>query len=203
MDILNIDIENMLHKDPENLSPSKGDILIADPMLKEPYFRRSVVLIMDKTEDGGHMGLVLNVATPVTLQDLFPDWKGGEKVRIFSGGPVETDRLFMLHSLGHVFSGATEIAQGLYVGGDLDEVIEYINSEDYTEGNIRFFLGYSGWSTNQLSAEILGNSWAVGKRGDMSDALIGQGNDYWMREVGKMGEKYRSWLIVPQNPEFN
>lgn len=198
-----IDIESLIYKEPDNLTPKKGDILIAEPMLDQPYFKRSVVLLLEEDKDHGHVGLTLNVPTPVSLKDLFPIWNAGKRVKVYSGGPVETDRLFMLHTLGDVFEGAQEVAPGLYVGADLDQVMAYINSEEYIEGKMRFFLGYSGWSKDQLTSEILSHSWALAKPESMDDALIGQGNEYWRREVGKLGKKYRSWLLIPENPEEN
>lgn len=198
-----IDISGIIHKESEFRDPQKGDMLLASPMLKEPYFKRSAVLIMDEGADGGHLGLTLNVGTPVTLQDIFPEWKAGKKVRVYSGGPVETDRLFMLHTLGDKFDGAMEIVPGIYVGANLEDVIKYIESTEYVEGQIRFFLGYSGWSKDQLAGEIEEGSWALNRNCDFQDALIGKGNDYWIREVKKMGEKYRSWCIIPQDPELN
>lgn len=200
---MEIDIESMIYKEPEEVSPRKGDLLIAEPLLKEPYFKRSAVLILDDGDGDTHTGLTLNVGTPCTLQDLFPDWKAGGNVKVYSGGPVETDRLFMLHTLGDRFEGSTEIAPSLYVGADLDSVIEYISEEGDVEGKIRFFLGYSGWSKDQLTTEILNHSWAVNKKPDMREALTGQGDAYWRREVERLGAKYRSWLLVPQDPEFN
>lgn len=199
----NIDIEEMIFKDPEEVTPRKGDLLIAEPLLKEPYFKRSAILILDEGDGDQHLGLTLNVPTPCTLQDLFPDWVQGSKVKVYSGGPVETDRLFMLHTLGDEFEGSTEIAPGLYIGADLDSVIEYVNKEGDVEGKIRFFLGYSGWSKDQLTTEILNHSWAVNKSPDMSEALTGQGDAYWRKEVERLGSKYRSWLLIPQDPEFN
>lgn len=198
-----LDIESLIYKESDNPAPVKGDILVAEPMLAEPYFKRSVVLLLDDAPDGGNLGLTLNIATPVTLQDLFPNWDNGKHIRIFSGGPVETDRLFVLHTLGDRFSGAVEVARGIYVGGNLDEIVDYVNSGEDAEGKIRFFLGYSGWSKNQLTKEILENSWAVNSWPASDEMLIGQGNAYWRREVERLGDKYRSWLLIPQNPEFN
>ena len=200
---MDIDIESLIYKEPDEVNAKKGDLLIAAPLLDSPYFKRSVVLILEEDSQNGLLGLTLNISTPVTLRDIFPDWKDGEKVKVYSGGPVESDRLFMLHTLGDYFDGAMEVAPGLYVGADLDQVMEYIPTEQNLEGKLRFFLGYSGWSAGQLSAEILNNSWALKESGDMSEALIGNGNNYWRREVKKLGEDYRSWLLVPSDPGEN
>lgn len=201
--IKDIDLESLIYKDPDGLTPQKGDMLIAEPMLEQPYFKRSVILLLDRDSEGGHMGLTLNVQTPVTLQDMFPQWSDGKKVKVYSGGPVECDRLFMLHTLGDIFDGAQEVAPGLYVGADLDQVMEYISTHASTEGNLRFFLGYSGWGKDQLTAEILSHSWVVTKPGDMTEALTGSGNSYWRREVVRLGKNYRSWLLVPEDPQEN
>lgn len=200
---MDIDIESLIYKEPSELDPKKGDILIASPLLDAPYFKRSVILLLEEDKNKGQLGLTMNIPTPVTLQDLFPDWKDGKKVRVYSGGPVESDRLFMLHTLGDKFEGAMEISPGLYVGADLDQVMEFIHTEENVEGKIRFFLGYSGWEKDQLVGEIMERSWVINKPEDMQDALIGAGNNYWRREVGKLGEDYRSWLLIPQNPEEN
>ena len=198
-----IDLESLIYRDSTDVNPKKGDLLIAEPLLDQPYFKRSVVLLLEEDENKGKIGLTLNIPTPVTLQDLFPEWTAGKKVRVFSGGPVESDRLFMLHTLGDYFDGAMEVAPGLYVGADLNQVMDYIQNEENLEVKLRFFLGYSGWAKDQLCTEILNHSWALTHPEDKGDALVGRGNEYWRREVEKLGKDYRSWLLIPQNPEEN
>lgn len=96
-----------------------------------------------------------------------------------------------------------EVSPGLYVGAKLDDIIDYINNNRYADGNIRFFLGYSGWSRGQLTSEILKNTWALNPNPGHTDVLTGAEDLYWRREVRRLGEKYRSWLLVPSNPAFN
>ncbi len=198
-----MDLESIIYKDPTIVNPQKGDLLIAEPLLDEPYFKRSVILLLDEDNNQGHIGLALNKITPVSLQDLFPDWKAGAEVPVYSGGPVEADRLFMLHTMGDRFEGSMEVSPGLYVGAKLDDIIDYINNNRYADGNIRFFLGYSGWSKGQLTSEILKNTWALNPNPGHTDVLTGAEDLYWRREVRRLGEKYRSWLLVPSNPAFN
>ncbi len=198
-----MDLESIIYKNPTIVNPQKGDLLIAEPLLDEPYFKRSVILILDEDNNQGHIGLALNKITPVSLQDLFPDWKAGAEVPVYSGGPVEADRLFMLHTMGDRFEGSMEVSPGLYVGAKLDDIIDYINNNRYADGNIRFFLGYSGWSRGQLTSEILKNTWALNPNPGHTDVLTGAEDLYWRREVRRLGEKYRSWLLVPSNPAFN
>ncbi len=198
-----MDLESIIYKNPTIVNPQKGDLLIAEPLLDEPYFKRSVILLLDEDNNQGHIGLALNKITPVSLQDLFPDWKAGAEVPVYSGGPVEADRLFMLHTMGDRFEGSMEVSPGLYVGAKLDDIIDYINNNRYADGNIRFFLGYSGWSRGQLTSEILKNTWALNPNPGHTDVLTGAEDLYWRREVRRLGEKYRSWLLVPSNPAFN
>lgn len=198
-----MDLESIIYKAPTIVNPQKGDLLIAEPLLDEPYFKRSVILLLDEDNNQGHIGLALNKITPVSLQDLFPDWKAGAEVPVYSGGPVEADRLFMLHTMGDRFEGSMEVSPGLYVGAKLDDIIDYINNNRYADGNIRFFLGYSGWSRGQLTSEILKNTWALNPNPGHTDVLTGAEDLYWRREVRRLGEKYRSWLLVPSNPAFN
>ncbi len=198
-----MDLESIIYKDPTIVNPQKGDLLIAEPLLDEPYFKRSVILLLDEDNNQGHIGLALNKITPVSLLDLFPDWKAGAEVPVYSGGPVEADRLFMLHTMGDRFEGSMEVSPGLYVGAKLDDIIDYINNNRYADGNIRFFLGYSGWCRGQLTSEILKNTWALNPNPGHTDVLTGAEDLYWRREVRRLGEKYRSWLLVPSNPAFN
>lgn len=178
-----MDLESIIYKDPTIVNPEKGDLLIAEPLLDEPYFKRSVILLLDEDNNQGHIGLALNKITPVSLQDLFPDWKAGAEVPVYSGGPVEADRLFMLHTMGDRFEGSMEVSPGLYVGAKLDDIIDYINNNRYADGNIRFFLGYSGWSRGQLTSEILKNTWALNPNPGHTDVLTGAEDLYWRREV--------------------
>lgn len=200
---MHMDLASLIHKEPTIIDPARGDLLIAEPLMLSPYFKRSAVMLLDKDSDGGHLGLVMNMPTPVSLGDLFPDWKNAGNVKIYCGGPVESDRLFMLHTMGDRFKDSMEVIDGLYVGADLDEVVEYIREGNQIDGKIRFFLGYSGWSNQQLSSEILNNNWAVNRRPQSTELLMGGGEEYWRREVELMGEKYKSWLLVPSDPELN
>lgn len=193
-----------------------GDLLIAEPLLKEEVFRRAVVMVLDAPAEGGAsqtegkdftdsgvMGLVLNHNTELTLQNLMPDWSEGARVPLFCGGPVEMERLFMLHTLGDRFPGSMEIVPGVFVGGKLDDIVDYINNGGAIAGKMRFFLGYSGWSSAQLRDELAAKVWTRSRPGSNESLLRGDGNPYWRREVERLGEEYRSWLLVPQDPEMN
>lgn len=95
-----MDIESLLFSRPDasRTDISKGDVLVAEPLMQEGIFRRSVILILDADVSSGYMGLVLNHKTSLSMQDLIPKWEGGKRVPLFAGGPVDLERLFMLHN---------------------------------------------------------------------------------------------------------
>lgn len=201
-----MELDGMLKIDNQSDSPiRRGDFLLAEPLLKEEFFNRAVVLVLDVDSDNGVMGLTLNKSTTFRLSDIIEGWEYGRRIPLYCGGPVDTQRLFMLHSLGELFPGSLEICPGIFVGGRLDDIVAYINDGGVIEGKMRFFLGYSGWGNDQLRRELKENVWAMTRRNDgsMCDILRGQDNAFWRREVERLGSRYRSWLIVPQNPEEN
>lgn len=198
-----MNISSLLYDYNPDIQPERGSLLISEPMMEESYFSRSVVMILDIDGGRGHLGLVMNKSTNLTLQNLLPEWVNGGDVPVFSGGPVDPQRLFMLHTLGHRFHGATEVIPGIYVGGRIEDIVKYIDEGGEIEGKVRFFLGYSGWSKDQLKEERMNHSWAVDLHPDVSGLLKGEGNSYWRREVKRLGENYRSWLMVPQDPSYN
>lgn len=198
-----MDLQDLLYKDCKWEAPGAGRLLVAEPLLRQPPFDRSAVMLVDGAPEKGYMGLVLNKQTSLTMADLVAGWPGGARVRIYEGGPVDPGRLFMLHTLGAILDGSEEVAPGVYVGGDLSQIAAYLQCEEEPEGKIRFFLGYSGWDSGQLEGEIKRRSWMVQKDTEASSLLKGHGQEYWEREVRRLGEGCRNWLIVPQSPELN
>lgn len=201
-----MDIESILFNSLPGTPPTprQGDLLVAEPLLQDVYFHRSVILLLDSDSKGGEMGLVLNRSTTLTLHDLMPSWDKGKRIPVFSGGPVETDRLFMLHSLGDSLGMSMEVLPGLYVGADIERIVDYIDSGKPVDGKMRFFMGYSGWQKDQLTSELIQNVWARVRPPEKAEELLrGSDNDYWRREVSRLGDTYRSWLVVPHDPGLN
>ena len=139
----------------------------------------------------------------MTLNDLMPDWEEGKRVPIYCGGPVDLQRMFLLHTLGETLGSSTEVLPGVYVGADLEKIIEYIEKGGEMDGKLRFFLGYCGWSPGQLGGEIEGKTWAVNSLPQTQNLLKDKGYSFWTREVKDLGEDYRGWLIVPEDPSLN
>ena len=196
--IIKTEIFKIKHND---LAPAAGRMLIAEPFLKEQYFQRSVVFIIECHDEGG-MGIVLNKVSNVTLNDIIENLDNIDDIPVYIGGPVSKDRLFYLHTLGDIIPGATEIADGIYIDGDFDVILNYIRSGNPVNGYIRFFVGYSGWDVGQLVEEIENNSWLVAEN-DKKIILSLNGDFAWRSSVLYMDSIYHAWLNYPKDPLYN
>ena len=183
-----------------NVLPSRGKILISEPFLRDATFGRSVVLLIDHTEEGS-MGLIINKQLPIFVNDIIKEFKYIENIPLYKGGPIATDTLFYLHTLADI-PGAIPISKGLYLNGDFDEIKKYILQGNKVDRYIRFFLGYSGWESEQLSTELKENTWLVSKE-ENAYLMNGDTKDMWKQALEKLGSKYETRSRFPQVPTFN
>ncbi|SHF42229.1 putative transcriptional regulator [Bacteroides luti] len=183
-----------------NAIPSRGKILISEPFLRDSVFGRSVVLLIDHTKEGT-MGLIMNKLLPMKLNEVVKEFKYLEDIPLYNGGPMGTDTLFYLHTLKDI-EGALAIGSGLYLNGNFNEIKRYILQGNPIEGNIRFFLGYSGWQDGQLNQEIEENTWMIGK-GEAPSLMLDEIKSMWKKALGKLGGKYETWSHFPINPSLN
>ena len=183
-----------------NVLPSRGKILISEPFLRDATFGRSVILLVDHTEEGT-MGLVINKQLPLLLNDVVMEFKYLDEIPLYKGGPVATDTLFYLHTLEKI-PGSIPVSKGLFLNGDFEEIKKYILQGNKVNECIRFFLGYSGWECEQLIQEIKENTWIIAKE-DPSYLLDGEVKDMWKNALGKLGSKYETWSRFPQVPSLN
>ncbi len=194
--------KNMFQITNNNVIPQKGNILISEPFLWDKYFERSVVFLVEHDDETGTMGFILNKMMKEKVIDFFPDMKGSENIPVFKGGPVGSDKLYFIHTLGDIIPDTQKIIDDIYFGGDFDVIKSYIESGNPITGKIKFFLGYSGWEQKQLSDEISNNSWVVGNS-DLSRVMKSEGEILWKKSLQDLGEKYRSWINFPKRPFMN
>ena len=136
-----------------------GSLLISEPFMEDPNFRRSVILLTDYREDGV-VGFILNKELNQRLNELAIDLPTFD-VPSFHGGPVARDRLYFLHNVGDLIEGSVKVSQGVWFGGDFEQLRFLMSTQLIEPHNIRFFVGYSGWSGEQLAEEIKEGSWIV------------------------------------------
>lgn len=182
-------------------TPRAGSILISDPFLDEDFFRRSVILLCGHDEDGS-FGIVLNNYLKLDLHELensFPD----VQARISIGGPVDTEHLFFVHQYGDEIENSNYIMDGLYFGGNFDQLKEKINSDPLGRSKVRFFLGYSGWAKDQLKEELNENSWIVATNVTANEILDTSNDQFWKYCLEKQGKRFETISKFPLNPSDN
>ena len=96
-----------------------------------------------------------------------------------------------------------EISNGIYWGGDFESTKELINSGKINKNNIRFFLGYTGWSESQLESEMNNNSWIITSN-NYKNKIIGKSSThFWKEQILELGGDYLIWSNAPENPYLN
>lgn len=183
----------------ENLQ--KGKLLIAEPsIIGDLSFNRSVILLADHNHEGS-VGFILNKPLEYTINDLIPDIEAS--FEIYNGGPVEQDNLYFIHTIPKLITGSIEISNGIFWGGDFDLTKSLINDGRINKENIRFFLGYTGWSANQLENELKENSWIMTSNNYESAILSKSSTQFWKEKIMELGGEYVIWSNAPENPILN
>lgn len=193
---LNIDFFHIVN---ENVA-EKGRILISEPFLSDSYFRRSVVYLTEHNDEGS-LGFVLNKPLEININEIVEDFPTSE-FSISVGGPVSNNTVHYIHTLGARIPDSVDVADGIFWGGDFDILKELISAREVKPHELRFFLGYAGWSANQLEGEMQENAWLVGQ---ISPRMIMQGIDseFWTRTLERYNNKYRAWANFPEDPGLN
>lgn len=184
-----------------NQSPEKGHLLIAEPsILGDVSFNRSVILLADHNEEGS-IGFILNKPLDYTIKDLIPEIEGSFK--IYNGGPVEQDNLYFIHKIPELIPNSIEISHGIFWGGDFKMVTNLINNNELDDNDIRFFLGYTGWENEQLTNELLSNTWILVKNGYKKSIIEKNDVNFWKEKMLELGGEYSLWSNAPENPSYN
>ena len=181
------------------LSPKKGRILLAEPFMMDDHFSRSVIYLCDHNKDGSY-GFILNNLLNLKLNDIITD-EDLPELDVFYGGPVHATSLFYIHQLGDILDNSIELGNNIYTGGDFNQIIEFLNLGILNQDKIKFFLGYSGWSKNQLTDEIKTDSWIVSDID--SDNIFEKDKDLWKSILENKGGKYKALANFPLNPSDN
>lgn len=182
------------------LEPQKGRLLISDPFLPDPYFKRSVVLLVDHNEEGS-LGFILNKPLDISLSDTELDVDASDFAMYF-GGPVQSTDLFYIHSKGPDIQGSNEVGDGLYWGGDFKTIETMLQDGRIQPKDIRFFVGYSGWEAEQLANEIKEDSWLVHEM-DLSNLFNLDSDNLWKTILEDLGSELSILSTFPEDPNMN
>ena len=120
------------------LTPRKGSLLLSEPFLPDPNFERTVVLLCEHNEEGS-FGFVMNKPSLVTVEELMEDCDGMD-AKVYVGGPVQQNTFHFLHKNADI-EGSVEIMNGIYWGGDFEQMRELIQVHGATTRDYKFFIG--------------------------------------------------------------
>lgn len=181
--------------------PKKGCLLVAEPsILNDISFNRAVILLTEHNQDGS-VGFIINKPLTHTINDLIPEINAS--FIIYNGGPVEQDNLYFIHNVPHLIPDSIEISYGIYWGGDFEITKNLINEGIILKENIRFFLGYTGWETDQLEYELEENSWIIVEN-ELKEKIIGKNSqNFWKEKMNQLGGDYLLFSNSPENPSLN
>lgn len=182
------------------LKPEKGRLLVSEPFLPDPNFDRTVVLLCEHNEEGS-FGFVLNKESEVSLGELMEDIQGFNQT-VYVGGPVQHNTLHYIHRFPSL-EGSVEIVNGLYWGGDFDQLVSLMDTHQVEERDIRFFVGYSGWDKDQLEEELDTNSWIVANLNNPEIIFESGQSNMWKRVLRDMGGKFNVYSNYPSDPRLN
>lgn len=175
-----------------------GMLLLSHPVLRDEHFKKTAVLLAAHSAKDGAMGVILNRPLGKTLGELDSSFAHSPLagIAIYEGGPVETERV--IFAAWH-WEAAQRRLQ-LHFGIETEFAEKMIRD---TPGiRLRGFLGYAGWSKNQLEGELKANAWAVAKIDAASFDTL-DGVDLWRALIARTSPELRLLSESPDAPEKN
>jgi putative transcriptional regulator len=178
-----------------------GRLLVATPLLGDPNFERTVVLMLEHSEEGA-LGVVLNRPSTLEVGEILPSWAHlvTAPSAVFQGGPVSTDSALGLVRVAHdeEIIGVRPLRAGVALV-DLDTPSELVG--DALVG-MRVFAGYAGWGAGQLDGEIAEGAWfTVDALPD--DAFSADPTQLWRRVLRRQPHPLSLIASFPRDPAWN
>jgi putative transcriptional regulator len=183
-----------------DLAPKKGHLLISEPYLGDPNFDRTIILLCEHGLEGS-FGFVLNKPGETTVGEVMEEL-AKIKSPVFIGGPVQQDTLHYVHRLADL-PDAIPVADGIFWGGSFEQLMARIDIGRVTATDIRFFLGYSGWSPGQLDEEMVAKSWIVSNRVSEQVLFETPSEAMWKEVLRQLGGRFRMYANYPVDPRLN
>lgn len=177
-----------------------GTILIAEPFMLDSPFKRSVVLICEHRDDGT-VGFILNKTIDMKIDDLIGDFPEFD-APVYYGGPVATDTIHYIHNVGELLDHSNEVTRGVYWGGDFEKLKFLVSSKLIKPENVKFFVGYSGWSGGQLDGELEEGTWITDHM-YANYAFKNDKNKLWSTVLNNKGDTYTVIAQIPESPSVN
>lgn len=182
------------------MTTTAGRLLIAEPMLGDPNFERTVVLVIEHTEDGA-FGLVLNRPTDLAVAGALPAWDqvATDPAVLHVGGPVETQSGWCLARVRDIdHPGFVAVLGDL---GLLDLELDPNDLPGWVTA-LRLYAGYSGWGPGQLDEELARDDWYV-VDAEPDDPFLMDTDELWQRILARQPGPLRRVSLFPPHPSLN
>jgi putative transcriptional regulator len=168
-----------------------GKLIIAMPTMSDPRFKRSVVCICAHNEDGA-IGIIINkIIESLSFSKIINQLKlkknmtkNGHKNHIYFGGPVETERGFILHSADYSSENSTSINSEISMTASTEILQALIDGNGPNKSIVA--LGYAGWGPGQLDTEIQSNAW-LSVESDLELVFSAKTAEKWDMALEKIG----------------
>ncbi len=185
-----------------SLSLKKGIFLIADPKLRDPNFSQTVILLCEHNNQGS-LGVVVNRPTTLRLSDAIPNLNDHCSTTdvIYAGGPVQQDHIMTLYRAEEQIPESKHVAAGMYLGGSL-AILENMLASVSSTNSIRAYVGYAGWSSNQLESELEESSWKL-VPADQKFVFDMEPTKVWATLLASLGKSYSIYENMPPDPTMN
>lgn len=182
----------------------QGTFLASAPELLDPNFMHTVVLMCGHTPEGAY-GLIVNRPSEYVAADVL---SGHEllkqaRLRMFVGGPVSLESLQVLHRAPHRIRGGVQLADELWIGGELDDVGRFaLDDPEGAAAAVKLFMGYAGWGAGQLELELATGSWLPAP-GSAERVFRIETKTLWREVVRGLGPDFAGAANEPPEPEWN
>ena len=177
-----------------------GQVLLSEPFMLDPNFKRSAVILCEHGEEGS-IGFIMNKPLNMRIDDLvegFPKFDA----EVFFGGPVQTDTIHYMHNVGNLLEDSLKVTDGVFWGGDFDKLKFLISSDLVQPKDIRFFVGYSGWGEGQLEDELSYGSWVTAEM-DANYLFKSRPSTLWSQVMHNKGNAYTVIAKMPDSVNWN
>lgn len=176
-----------------------GRLLVALPVLDDPNFARSVVLVIEHDEDGA-LGLVLNRPTTTPIEEVLQGWSllAAEPANLYGGGPVEPQAVVGLAVADPRASSGVAITGRIRT---VDPTVDPMTLAGEVE-RARIFAGYAGWAPGQLEDELAQGAWLV-VDAHTDDVVSDRPDELWRTVVARQPGSARLMADFPDDPRLN
>ena len=160
-------------------------MLISMPQLADPNFAKTVVLLCEYGSEGA-FGLVVNRPMPEPAHEVVqtvPALPIREDVHLFTGGPVEPMRAWVLTSRASLDHDATEVADGVFLSTSASAIRVALQTPPGAD--VKVLVGYAGWGAGQLDEELAQSSWLLAPVG--ADLIFGSAAQMWDKAIARLG----------------